>query len=194
MNEHPDGDGPVGRRGAPVDRAQLPWREAVRAVVVDPERRVLLVHFDFVDDDIPNGFWACPGGGKNPGESDAEALRRELREEVGLDIDDIGAPIWDKNHTWPAGPFSGQHDVFYLVQAEPFTPAGSLDAVALKSEHVDDIRWWTWEELESTSRTYADRDPTAPGFTVFSPRSLVALLRELFGRGAPRTPVILRDR
>jgi 8-oxo-dGTP diphosphatase len=177
-----------------VDRALLPWREAVRAVVVDPERRVLLVHFDFVADDIPNGFWACPGGGKNPGESDAEALRRELREEVGLEIDDTGPPIWDKNYTWPAGAFSGQHDVFYLVRADPFTPAGSLDAAALKSEHVDDIRWWTWEELEATSRTYADGDLGAPGLTVFSPRSLVALLRELFGRGAPRTPIILRDR
>ncbi len=184
----------MARRAVPAERARLPWREAVRAVVVDAERRVLLVHFDFVDDDIPNGFWACPGGGKNPGESDAETLRRELREEVGLDIDEIGPPIWDKNHTWPAGPFNGQHDVFYLVRAEPFTPAGSLDAAALRSEHVDEIRWWTWAQLESTSRTYADRDPATPGYTVFSPRTLVALLRDLFAGGIPRTPVILHDR
>jgi 8-oxo-dGTP diphosphatase len=174
-----------------VDRSRLPWREAVRAVVLDPERRVLLVHFDFVGEDSPNGFWACPGGGKTPGESDAEGLRRELREEVGLEIDAIGPPIWDKNHSWPAGPFSGQHDVYYVVRSDPFTPAGLLDAVALKSEHVDEIRWWTWEELQAAHRTYSYRDPATPGYTVFSPRTLVPLLRELFDHGAPRTPVLL---
>jgi 8-oxo-dGTP pyrophosphatase MutT (NUDIX family) len=182
------------RLRVPPDRSRLPWREAVRAVVLDPDRRILLVHFDFVGDDIPNGFWACPGGGKNPDESDAQALRRELREEVGLELGAIGPPIWDKNYTWPAGAFSGQHDVFYLVRSDSFTPAGRLDAAALKSEHVDEIRWWTWEELQSTYRTYSDSDPATPGYTVFSPRLLVPLLRELFDHGTPRTPVLLLDR
>jgi 8-oxo-dGTP pyrophosphatase MutT (NUDIX family) len=178
----------------PVDRSTLPWREAVRAVVLDPDLRILMVHFDFVHTDIPNGFWACPGGGKDPGESDEVALRRELREEIGLDIDDIGRPIWDKNYTWPAGPFSGQHDVFYLVRTDAFDPMGTLGARALKAEHVDGIRWWDWDELQATEARFAGADPATPGYTVFSPRSIVTLLRDLHDYGRPGKPVILLER
>jgi 8-oxo-dGTP pyrophosphatase MutT (NUDIX family) len=177
-----------------VDRSTLPWREAVRAVVLDPDLRILLVHFDFVDTDIPNGFWACPGGGKDPEESDEVALRRELREETGLELDELGTQIWDKNHTWPAGPFSGQHDVFYLIEADAFEPAGTLDAGELRAEHVDQIRWWDWNELQRTAARFQDADPATPGYTVFSPRSIVSLLRDLHAFGRPNEPVILTER
>ncbi len=66
-------------------------RRAARAIVLDRARRVLLVHFDFVAPDRPNGFWACPGGGLDPGESVVEGLTRELLEELGLAIEDAGS-------------------------------------------------------------------------------------------------------
>jgi 8-oxo-dGTP pyrophosphatase MutT (NUDIX family) len=59
----------------------LRLRDAVRAVVLDPDERVLLVRFEF-----PNWRgWATPGGGIDPGESDEAAIRRELAEETGLE-------------------------------------------------------------------------------------------------------------
>ena len=70
--ERAPGRGRSRRAGSPVDRAQLPWREAVRAVVVDPERRVLLVHFDFVDDDIQTASGPAPAAEKTP----ARPMRR----------------------------------------------------------------------------------------------------------------------
>src|SRR6476620_6458670 len=78
------------RRWRPTDAGPPPdglrIRPAARAVVMDTNRRVLLVHFDFGPDDLPTGLWACPGGGVDPGESLEAALVRELREEVGLDV------------------------------------------------------------------------------------------------------------
>ena len=55
-------------------------REAVRALVVDAEERVLLLRFENpVTHDV---WWATPGGGVEAGESDELALRRELLEEM----------------------------------------------------------------------------------------------------------------
>ncbi|WP_422745497.1 (deoxy)nucleoside triphosphate pyrophosphohydrolase [Mycobacterium sp. WMMD1722] len=42
------------------------------------------------------GFWELPGGKAAAGESDAEALARELREELGIDVivgDRLGADV-----------------------------------------------------------------------------------------------------
>jgi hypothetical protein len=44
---------------------------------LDPADRILLVHFS-------TGVWATPGGGIDAGETDEDALHRELAEEIGL--------------------------------------------------------------------------------------------------------------
>lgn len=69
-------------------------RPAARILLVDrsggePGGRVLL--FRFTPDDRPP-FWVTPGGAVDPGETHAEAARRELFEEVGLDRD-CGAEV-----------------------------------------------------------------------------------------------------
>ena len=63
--------------------ARIP-RPAARILLVDGEDRVLLMRF--TPDDRPP-LWCTPGGAVDPGESYAQAARRELWEEVGLDID-----------------------------------------------------------------------------------------------------------
>jgi 8-oxo-dGTP pyrophosphatase MutT (NUDIX family) len=63
--------------------ARVP-RPAARILLVDAARRVLLMRF--TPDDRPP-LWCTPGGAVDPGESYAAAARRELWEEVGLDLD-----------------------------------------------------------------------------------------------------------
>ena len=59
-------------------------RPAARILLVDAAGRVLL--FRFTPGDRPP-LWCTPGGAVDPGESYAQAARRELWEEVGLDLD-----------------------------------------------------------------------------------------------------------
>jgi ADP-ribose pyrophosphatase YjhB (NUDIX family) len=53
----------------------------VGAIVHDDAGRLLLVHRGH---DPEAGRWSLPGGRIEPGETDAEALAREMREETGL--------------------------------------------------------------------------------------------------------------
>ena len=128
-------------------------RDAVRAVVVDPGRRVLLVRFEF-----PHWKgWATPGGGISPGESDEEALRRELAEETGLDEFDLGPLVWRRTHLFDLGEWDGQVERYYLVRVPEFVPTPRLTWEELNDEYVTAVRWWTLDELEATGEEFAPR-------------------------------------
>ena len=60
-------------------------RPAARILLVDGAGRVLLFRFTPYDGRPP--FWCTPGGKVDEGETYEQAARRELREEVGLDLD-----------------------------------------------------------------------------------------------------------
>jgi TDG/mug DNA glycosylase family protein len=146
--------------------APKPWRSGVRAVVLDPEGRLPLLRFR-------SGVWALPGGGVDAGESDEEALRRELAEEVGLDDAEIGPCLWTREHAWPMAGWRGQRERVYLVRSPAFELAPRVD---LAAEGVVDWRWWSVDEIEASEEEFA-------------PRGLGRLLRHLREHGPPPEPL-----
>jgi 8-oxo-dGTP pyrophosphatase MutT (NUDIX family) len=162
-------------------------------VLTDPDHHVLLVHFDFPwDPTLPTGLWACPGGGVDPGESIVHGLRRELREELGLELDDPGAPVWAKEGLFPtpvAGSrWDGQHDTYFWVEVERFEPRPHFTEEEMRAEHVAGMRWWAPEELMAAQAAYDAGLEADPAYAVLSPRKLWHLLVELLDRGRPDEP------
>jgi TDG/mug DNA glycosylase family protein len=133
---------------APVERL------AVRGVVVDAKQRVLLVRFEHpVSGD---SWWATTGGGVDAGESDEQALRRELREEAGLELEEPGSVVHTREHTFPWDrTIIRQHERFYAIRVEAHEAAPTID---LRPEGVTELRWWTLAELERTRETVVPRE------------------------------------
>ena len=75
-------------------------RPTARAVVIDPEGRVLL--FRVLD---PRGgdriYWITPGGGVQGAETFEEAVRREIWEETGFKDFELGPCVWERTRTSP---------------------------------------------------------------------------------------------
>jgi 8-oxo-dGTP pyrophosphatase MutT (NUDIX family) len=149
-------------------------RLAARAIVVDDDERILLVRFDFGDRVV----WATPGGGIEVGETDEQAIRRELLEEAGLDRFDLGPHVWTRTHHVPlaGGRWDGQTERYYLVRTTPFEPTPRLTWEELRLEGMTAVRWWTLDELEATDATFA-------------PRRLPLLVRSLVRDGPPAEPL-----
>ena len=142
--------------------------------MLDPDDRVLLVEFSFPDAVV----WATPGGGLAEGETDEQALRRELVEEAGLEDFELGSRVWDRTHIQPFGQgrWDGQVERFYVVRVPAFEPTPRLTWEQLRLEGVTAVRWWELDELEATQ-------------TTFAPRRLPTLVRELLLHGPPAKPV-----
>lgn len=91
------------------------------------------------------GLWEFPGGKIDPGESAAEALHRELQEELGCQVE-IMEILPDISHTYPWVEILMTPFVCRLTPTSP--PPTPL-------EHTE-LTWASWSELSSFDIAPAD--------------------------------------
>lgn len=146
--------------------------------MIDQRDRVLLVRLQF--DDWTG--WVLPGGGKEPGEDDDTALRRELTEETGVPEVFKGPVVWVRRMTRRQGfgAWDGQEETVYLVPCHDFEVDPTMTADELAEEGLVEHRWWSVEELAATTE-------------VLRPAGLPGLVGEILEHGAPAEPPLFED-
>lgn len=120
----------------------VPHYEVTAAVLIRDDGRVLVTQRNA--DDTLGGLWEFPGGKREGDETLAECLAREIREELGIEIE-VGTPLSVVEHAYTH--FRITLHAFYcrLISGEP----NCRDCAA--------FRWATLAELDALPMPVADR-------------------------------------
>jgi len=147
-------------------------RSCARVLLFDEDGRLL---FLFDPDPVQGGYWYPPGGGIEPGESPEQAARRELIEEVGLDVIELGPVVLRRRarFTWHGKRLD--QDEWHLLGRVISPVVGPGRVGDSETKAVAAHRWWSLSDLRDAGE-------------VFYPEGLVAIVERL-QPSVPRPPV-----
>jgi 8-oxo-dGTP diphosphatase len=130
-------------------------RPSSRLLIIDRNNRVLLFRFMFNRGPLAGqDYWATPGGALEAGESFADAARRELFEETGILRDAVGQEVAEREFVLQLhdGEYVMAQERFFLVRVA--NQSLSPDHWSpVETEVMTDHRWWSVDELTSTSES-----------------------------------------
>ena len=150
-------------------------RKAIRALILTPERKILLMQAKDPDSDFR--VWYTPGGGVKNNENPNQCLHRELKEETGLQNFKIGPAVWHRKHTFQWGTqILSQDEVFYLVPVDEFQPEMKNNPSKIELTSFCKFKWWTTQEIALSKDQFA-------------PRLLSKYLEKLINSGPPQAPI-----
>lgn len=151
-------------------------RLTARVLLLDPDRRILLMKGRLPSGpDLP-AAWFTVGGGAEPGETVLEAAAREIREETGFTDAEFGPVVWRRE-----GPLhlAGGERVLFKEHYVVARCAGGEPSRAgwdeVERALVDDIRWWALADLRACEE-------------IVHPIGLADLLPDILAGRYPATP------
>lgn len=114
----------------------------VSAVILDKEKRILLGHRSPNEDIFP-GLWCIPGGKIDDGDASLEdGLRREVQEEMGIEIKEIELI---SNNTRVKS--DGTHVLFLIFKAS------IASGFPKPLEDTTEVGWFNFEEIKPDNLT-----------------------------------------
>jgi 8-oxo-dGTP diphosphatase len=135
---------------------QAPFRAAVRVICLDPAGRVFLQLWR----DPANHrsvFWEPPGGGIEPGESEADAAVREVLEETGMRATVVPGRrvVVARDLMWNGRRHVGD-EPFLLATVDPDAPLAPHALTPFEQANLLDTRWHAPADLATLP------EPTEP--------------------------------
>ena len=131
---------------------------AVAALIFDDEGRLLAI---VRAQEPQKGLWDLPGGFVDPGESAEDALRREIREELGLEIASMRYLQSYPNVYEYRGVEYATADLGFVCTVDDLSqmrPAESeIEDVVLERPEDIDVRQWAFPSTARLLRQYLDR-------------------------------------
>ncbi|MFM5905030.1 MAG: NUDIX hydrolase [Micrococcales bacterium] len=155
----------------PLSALHVKHRETARAFVINSRGQILLIktHWDPGTGLPPR--WLTPGGGIDNGETTVQAARREIWEELGLDLDPVvfseEPEKLEFKIDWADSRFETGIAYFFTVNVNDDFQPNNQNWTNDEHRDVLELRWWDATAiLESTER--------------FGPPGLVELIRRRF--------------
>jgi 8-oxo-dGTP pyrophosphatase MutT (NUDIX family) len=155
-----------------MKRPRVIQRLVARVLLFDEQDRLLLLFDPHPDHGL---YWYPPGGQIEEDESPEAAARRELNEELGLDLTDLGPVVLRRRVRFAYGDQLLDQDEWHFL--------GRVDRPEIRSGRLHDNeaaavaahRWWSVADL----RLSTDR---------FFPEGLVEIVDHLHRQGPPAEP------
>jgi 8-oxo-dGTP pyrophosphatase MutT (NUDIX family) len=153
-------------------------RVGARVLLLNPADEVLLIHARDPDDP-DHHWWELPGGGQDPGEKLEDTARREIAEETGLILDEIGRKLWTRESRFTyRGRDHHRLDHVYLAHTDHTGPRTALRHTANERAGLIERRWWSAAAL-------------SPCTDKLLPAELPGLLLTLLDGRFPAVPLVL---
>lgn len=108
-----------------------------KAIIMNEKGEILIVQ------DKESGVWELPGGRLHEDEDPKEGLKREIKEELSMDI--------SIKKIFDTFVFKGVSDTSHFVVVYFCEPVGDLDKMKIQEKEIMDIKWISPEQLGELS-------------------------------------------
>ncbi|MCA9478286.1 MAG: NUDIX domain-containing protein [Nanoarchaeota archaeon] len=122
---------------------QLPYRQGVQAYILHGEDVLLIT------DATNHSFWKPPSGGIEEGETPEQTLKREMQEELSVDVSIIKKCPFKNKFNWPPElieiyhhRFQGQEQIIFITSIE------DREKIRPDPTEIGLIKWVPFRELE----------------------------------------------
>jgi 8-oxo-dGTP pyrophosphatase MutT (NUDIX family) len=151
------------------------WRRSAKALLVDSQERLLLLHMQDPVEAALGRWWELPGGGLEPGETPEEALVREVAEETGfmLHSASVSPARWFRRATFRwLGRRRWQEETVHVVRLAAGAVEGPHDRTDDESAAVLEQQWWSLDDIAASDAAFYPRRLAELGALVLAGREV----------------------